>query len=151
MQLLILNNNWICLSKWKEFSGFYLVLITLAGPFVVVTKPTMTIIIEEWKDVPSYEGHYQISNLGRVKSKSKILKQSRDTRGHLKVGLSKNGCVKTVTVHLLVAQSFLGHSPSKTNLIVKHKNENRLDNTVGNLIITKRNYATLIGLSFGLK
>lgn len=83
--------------------------------------------MEIWKDINGYEGLYEVSNLGRVKSKRKILKPINGE--YLKVGLSKNGVQKTLYIHRLVAETFLG----KSNLQVNHKDENKHNNYVDNL------------------
>lgn len=84
---------------------------------------------EIWKDVKGYEGLYQISNLGNVKSKRKILKPVDGE--YLKVGLSKNGIQKTITIHRLVAQAFIDN-PNKSNF-VNHIDENKHNNIADNL------------------
>ena len=89
---------------------------------------------EIWKDKKDYEGHYQVSNFGRVKSikfgKEIILKQ-KIKDGYYYVGLSKNGIQKMYLVHRLVAEAFL---PNPDNLPqVNHKDENKLNNVVSNL------------------
>ena len=69
---------------------------------------------EIWKDIPNYEGLYQVSNLGEVKTlkiindkvrhqKTKILKQCKNTSGYLSVNLSN----KIKRVHRLVAETFI--------------------------------------------
>lgn len=84
---------------------------------------------EVWKDIKGYEGLYQVSNLGRVKSKRKILKLIDGE--YLKVGLSKNGIQKTIKVHRLVAEAFI---PNYNNLPqVNHKDENKFNNKLDNL------------------
>ena len=94
---------------------------------------------EIWKDVTNYEGLYQVSNLGRVKSlgfdkwhKGRILKQSFDGKGkYLFVGLHKNGETKQKNVHRLVAETFI---PNPNNLpCVNHINEIKTDNRASNL------------------
>jgi len=82
---------------------------------------------EIWKDIKGYEGLYQVSNLGRVKSKRKILKAINGE--YLKVGLSKNGIQKTLYVHRLVAETFLGEN----KLQVNHKDEDKHNNNIENL------------------
>ena len=90
---------------------------------------------EYWKPVVGYEGHYQISNFGRVKSikfgKEIILKQHKDKFGYLYVDLYKNNIKKKYKVHRLVAEAFL---PNPYNLLqVNHRDENKLNNNVDNL------------------
>ena len=94
---------------------------------------------EIWKDVIGYEGHYKVSNLGRVKSKSgKILKPAI-TRRYYRVSLSKNNITKNGVIHILVAESFLGHVRQGMKYVINHKNFNKLDNRVENLeIVTQR-------------
>ena len=97
---------------------------------------------EIWKDIKDYEGHYQVSNLSRVKSikfgKEIIMKQNI-RRGYYYVGLSKNGIVKNYCVHRLVAEAFLEipeelrHLEGTRYLQVNHKDENKLNNNVDNL------------------
>lgn len=84
---------------------------------------------EVWKDISGYEGLYQISNLGRVKSKRKILKPIKGE--YLKVGLSKNGKQNTFAIHRLVAKCFV---ENKNNYnFVNHKDENKHNNIFTNL------------------
>ena len=78
---------------------------------------------EIWKDILGYEGLYQVSNFGRVKStkfgKERILKLTKDKDGYLIVNLYKNNKSKTLKVHRLVAEVFL---PNPYNLPqVNHK------------------------------
>lgn len=99
--------------------------------------------IEEWRDIPNYEGHYQISDLGRVKSLKLcrgntqiILKQSFDDGGYNIISLLLNSNSKTGKVHQLVAIAFLGHKPCKMELVINHKNFIKTDNRKLNLEIT---------------
>lgn len=98
---------------------------------------------EIWKDVIGYEGSYQVSNLGRVKSlkfnRKKILKPSVDSRGYLRVNFYKNKINFNRTIHQLVAESFLNHQPNGHKLVVDHINDNKSDNRLVNLqIISNR-------------
>lgn len=98
---------------------------------------------EIWKDIPNYEGLYQISNLGNVKSfkwgKEKILKPYPDTYGYMQIDLRKSSIRKSITVHKLVAIVFLNHKPCGYKLVVDHINDNPKDNRVENLhIVTQR-------------
>lgn len=91
--------------------------------------------IEIWKPVVGYEGLYEVSNWGRVKSlkfgKELILKPCTNNCGYLHVVLSKNNKQKNFYVHRLVAQAFL---PNPHNYpCVNHKDENPLNNNVENL------------------
>lgn len=97
---------------------------------------------EIWRDVIGYEGMYQISNIGRVKSfykKGRILKPRDDNRGYYSVNLSKDKIHKNRSIHVLVAMAFLGHIPCGFKLVVNHIDGNKLNNTVDNLeIVTNR-------------
>ena len=105
---------------------------------------------EIWKDVVSYEKHYQVSSYGRVKSldrvnvrghkiKGKMLNPAYDGRGYLMVGLSLNGNQKSRKVHQLVAEAFLNHVPNGYGLLVDHIDNNKLNNNLSNLqVISNR-------------
>ena len=90
---------------------------------------------EIWKDIDGYEGLYQVSNLGRVKSlhhnKEKILKGSYAKEGYHLISLSKEGTQKRCLVHRLVATAFIPN-PYKLEC-VNHKDENPRNNNVDNL------------------
>lgn len=91
---------------------------------------------EIWKDVPGFEGFYQVSNLGRIKSFSKgrnlILKPNKQIKtGYLSVRLFKNLKYTFRTVHSLVAELFIGPCPAEKE--VNHKNFIRTDNAAENL------------------
>lgn len=94
--------------------------------------------VEEWKDIPGYEGLYQVSNLGRVKSlnyrrtgKESILSLDKVRGGYLKVGLYKNGTCIAKQIHRLVAQAFLPNPDNKPE--VDHIDRNRQNNCLSNL------------------
>lgn len=92
---------------------------------------------ENWKDIKGYEGLYQISNLGRVKSlkfgKQKILKSTINSRGYMKVILYKPDFKKHIFIHQSVAMAFLNHTPCGLELVVDHINDDKLDNRLENL------------------
>lgn len=101
---------------------------------------------EIWKDIKDYEGLYQVSNLGRVKSlekehkinnnktyllKEKILKNMIDKNGYNYVHLSKNNIQKRKAIHRLVMEAFI---PNINNLpCINHKDENKTNNCIDNL------------------
>ena len=90
--------------------------------------------LEIWKDIKGYEGLYQVSNLGKVKSlkkHQKILKLSDNGRGYMFVGLSKNNKRKNKNVHRLVAETFISNYDNL--LQVNHKDGNKNNNSVDNL------------------
>lgn len=91
---------------------------------------------EQWKDIDGYDGMYQVSDLGRVRSRKsgewKVLDGSKDSSGYLQVGLYKGKKVKLFLVHRLVAQAFIPNSDeSKTQ--INHINEDKTENKVSNL------------------
>lgn len=97
---------------------------------------------EYWKDIPNYEGLYQISNLGRVKRlcycnqygksyKHDIFLKPRIKNGYQTVRLYKNGIGTEKTVHRLVATSFIPNEYNKP--MIHHKNANKICNIVDNL------------------
>lgn len=92
-------------------------------------------INEIFKDVKGYEGYYEISNLGRVRSTSykgkKILKPAITKNGYLNVIFCINQKKEHKLVHRLVAEAFI---PNINNYsTVNHKDENKLNNCVENL------------------
>lgn len=98
---------------------------------------------EVFKDIPNYEGKYQISNLGIVKSirykKERILKQSPNSGGYNHVSLGLDGIKKTKTIHQLVAVAFLGHTPNGYKLVIDHIDGDVSNNKLNNLqLITQR-------------
>lgn len=100
---------------------------------------------EIWKSILGYEGLYEVSDLGNVKSlkrknrkKEKLLK-SFTVKGYFRVGLSKEGKTKAMQIHQLIAIAFLNHVPDGHRLVVDHINNIKTDNRLENLqIITGR-------------
>lgn len=122
-------------------------------------------MIEVWKDIPEYEGLYQVSNFGRIKSlererkmnipchdiavvHERILKPSISGSGYEKVVLSKDATHKTIRVHKLVAQAFVSNPDDKSE--INHKDGNKKNNRADNLewVTSKenQNHALLFGL-----
>jgi len=103
--------------------------------------------METWKDIPDYEGIYEVSDKGRVRTaenktthsvrsgerkwKQRILKQKSDPGGHKRVSLWKNKRVKDYLVHRLVAMAFIESEEGKT--IINHKDGVPWNNDVSNL------------------
>ena len=106
---------------------------------------------EIYKDVPGYEGLYQVSNWGNVKSLSDrwgLRKEPRkvvntidkDTGYHIII-LYKENKPKTFRTHQLVAMAFLGHQPDGTmNLVINHIDNNPSNNYVDNLELVTQRY-----------
>lgn len=104
---------------------------------------------EEWKKVVGFESLYEVSNLGNVRTVSRISKATEgrykgqevglklfkptiaQNTGYLKITLTKNRIQTTPLVHRLVAEAFLEKITGKDE--VNHKNGNKLDNSVSNL------------------
>lgn len=90
---------------------------------------------EYWRNIKDYEGLYQVSNHGRVKSlkygKEKILKAGKNKKGYLYVVLCKYGVKKTFRVHRLVAEAFIPNPENKP--CIDHINTDRTDNRADNL------------------
>ena len=105
---------------------------------------------EIWKDIPGYEGLYQVSNLGRVKSlprvvlrrmkngkihphriHEKLLAPARQYRGHQQVCLCKEGIENHQFVHRLVLLAFVGPCPE--GMEVCHNDSNPANNRLDNL------------------
>lgn len=88
----------------------------------------------EWRAIPGYEGLYEVSDFGSVRSLfryKKQLKPSKQSNGYLSVDLFKEKRRKHCLIHRLVAMAFI---PNPENLPqINHKDENRTNNTVENL------------------
>lgn len=108
---------------------------------------------EQWKDIPNYEGYYQVSNLGRVRSLNRVIQTSdgvfRRLNGVLKnqrllqdyymVDLTKDNKRKSFRTHVLVALAFLDYAEFKNRLVVDHIDNDSKNNNLNNLqLITQR-------------
>ena len=109
--------------------------------------PEFYFINERWEDIKGYEGLYQISDMGRVKSldrissrettgdiynQGKILKFNITPKGYCRIQLTSNGVNKNFMVHQLVAQAFIPND-CITRTMVNHKNGIKTCNIVNNL------------------
>lgn len=113
--------------------------------------------MEVWKDVVGYEGFYQVSNEGNVRSVERIVPfgnrtrtvpsktrvQAKDKRGYSTVMLSKNNKLKNAKVHRLVAEAFIDNPDALPE--VNHKDENKQNNHVSNLEWCEHIYNTVYG------
>lgn len=94
---------------------------------------------ELWKDIVGYEGLYQVSNLGRVKSfherykQPKILKTHKRVNGYIYICLHKDKKLFTVDIHRLVAQAFVDNPKPSEYKYVLHLDDNPLNNVYTNL------------------
>ena len=91
--------------------------------------------METWKAIADYEGIYEVSDLGRVRSlkygKEKILKPLKTIRGYLQVCLCKDCHTKRLLVHRLVAEAFIPNTQGLET--VNHKDEVKTNNVASNL------------------
>lgn len=123
---------------------------------------------EIWKSVKDYEGLYEVSNLGRIKSldkevscgfngnykriiKGKILNPSYDNDSYLHIGLTKDYITKNYFIHRLVAIAFIENLENKpqVNHIDGNKSNNRLKNLEWNTLSENRVHAYNTGLQKG--
>ena len=99
--------------------------------------------MEVWKDIPGYEGHYQVSNFGRVKSveristtgqrlSEKVMKTCRDRGGYDFIGLWLDGRKKNFKIHRLVIETF-NPIDGMENLDCNHIDEDKTNNRLENL------------------
>ena len=119
---------------------------------------------EIWKDIPGYEGKYQVSNFGRVRSLDRIddenhfrkgqIMKTKLLRGYVRVALRDGKKQKDYQVHRLVALAFIPNPEGFK--CVNHKDENKLNNNVDNLewctLAYNFNYGTARarqGISYG--
>jgi len=108
------------------------------------------------KDIKGYEGLYQVTCIGLVKSLDRIvwdpvegdrilpgktLKQSSDAGGYLRVGLWRDDVRETPYVHRLVCAAFIG--PCPVGMVVRHLNGDRADNRLSNLAYGQRGRSNL--------
>lgn len=99
---------------------------------------------ETWRDIPNFEGLYQVSDLGNVRSLVRLMTDARTPKRVLKFGvnkkgrrqvtLSKNGVVTRFQVHILVLTAFVG--PRVLGTCSKRKSADYTDNRLANLAWT---------------
>ncbi len=134
------------MCKMPTFQTYRSMLVKMCLHRILNAWSTFIYMEEIWKDVTGYEGLYQVSNKGNVKSVKRVVKRPNNTnlsvkerllktrsnrKGYAMVHLSKRGKEKSTTVHRLVAQAFI---PNPNNLPqINHKDENKNNNCVENL------------------
>lgn len=120
--------------------------------------------MEIWKDIKSFEGYYQISNLGQVRSltrevkrsdlkkgfyESRILKLAKDQKGYLRVVLTKESKRKTFKVHRIVCDHFL--SDSIDGKEINHLDGDKTNNAWYNLQICSSSQNAIHAIKTGLR
>jgi hypothetical protein len=108
--------------------------------------PQLSGLTEYWVDISNYEGYYQVSNYGNVRSldrvikektgktqtlKGRILKPHTNSSGYYQINLNRKSVRTTFAIHQLVAQAFLDNRSRKP--LVNHINGIKTDNNVNNL------------------
>lgn len=109
--------------------------------------------MEVWKDIVGYEGMYQVSSLGNIRSmknnKIRLLQPGINTGGYKQVTLLMNGVPKSARVHRIVASAFIQKTDKQTE--VNHINGVKTDNRVENLEWVSRETNMQHAYDFGLK
>lgn len=119
-----------------------------------IIKYNTDMVYETWKDIKGYEGYYMVSDMGRIKSlprliesgmnyksvrftKESIIKTVDNGKGYLRCNIYKNGKMKTVKIHRLVAESFIGID--NPDFVVNHINGIKTDNRLSNIeVVTQK-------------
>jgi hypothetical protein len=86
--------------------------------------------METWKKIEGFES-YEVSDLGRVRRRGKVLKGNADKDGYLRVGLCKDGTLKQMSIHRLVGCAFIPNPEGKPT--INHIDEDKANNHLTNL------------------
>ena len=107
---------------------------------------------EIWKPVPGYEGYYQVSSLGNIKSKRKLLNPYTNVHGYQVVSLLLKGVRKQWKVHQVVALSFLDYTFKNHGIIIDHIDGCKTNNYLSNLqLISQRENKSKLSKKTGSK
>ena len=126
-------------------------------------REMIKMINEIWKSIKDYEGLYEVSSIGRVRSldhfrkngtngylqKGKILKPSITGDGYWCVALSKNGKAKNFKIHRLMAVAFFDNFNNK--LVINHKDGDKLNNVISNLELCTQSHNIKEAIRLGTK
>lgn len=112
--------------------------------------------MEIWKDIKGFEGYYQVSNLGRIKSFSRnkngvILKNCLDKQGYTRVNLCKDKKATQIRVHVIVSRNFIDQDYTKKGLHCNHIDGDKSNNKLSNLEVVSRSENELHAFRIGLK
>ena len=122
-----------------------MIIINLIFNFMFNNFTETELTNERWKDIDGYDGAYQVSDLGRVRSlkygKVRVLRPSKNDNGYLKTVLFKDGDRKQSYVHRLVAQAFI-ENDDETKIYINHRDECKQNNRVSNLEYCTPQYNT---------
>lgn len=98
----------------------------------ILVDRAMRGVEEEWRQVIGFEGHYEVSNFGRLRSKTgRVLSPREHSQGYASVALSKYGEVTECLVHNLVLTAF--DYPRAEGVETRHRNQDKRDNRIANL------------------
>lgn len=110
---------------------------------------------EEWRAIPGYEGLYEVSNIGRIRSlnynrsrETKVMSHAGSSR-YAGVKLSRGGSIYRCLIHVQVAAAFIGPKPD--GMQVNHKNGDSFDNRVENLEYVTPSENSLHAFRLGLR
>ena len=125
--------------------------------------------MEIWKDIKGFEGCYQISNYGNVRSLDRVVSLNRDNatvfkrgrglksayvsrdRDYLAVKLSKNGKSKTTPIHKLMALTFIDSLYREKGLVTNHKDGNKSNNHLKNIEVVTHRENNIHAIENGLR
>jgi hypothetical protein len=120
--------------------------------------------MEVWKAIPGYEGAYEASNTGLIRSvdrmvlhgvhgtckqKGRVLKYAKDAKGYPRVALSDGVKLRTYTIHRLIAYTFM--PPRPEGFQINHINGIKTDNSIGNLEYCTQSENALHSFRLGLQ